>query len=239
MIGAFIPSTVEVGINRLLDTVQGHIAAQVDRLVFEFRTNLTDFEEVFNKAQHMVSEVADDPESKLYIVSLFPWLGLEKSENRDIFSNLLNSRLSRDDMKTYMVFLGDCSNPTSLNLLDPFLSALAEYAVTNMDITGSATDLHNEMESFVADKLNRMAASPGLLGRCKCVWLQNTIPYQLLMVHPSSGPLSALMFFSDQESLRNNLPPLGFYTSQPEFVKVIERAFCALSSGSPWINTFP
>jgi release factor glutamine methyltransferase len=211
---SLIPSRFEKDLKFLEDRIQSPISS---------------FTQVVNRAEVLLKDLGNKPNTEFMLVSASPALGLELDDaKRREWQDLLASRIAVDDT----------SCKTSIVCLNPYptagssQSALGEFCKVLADSLGPGERVPYDVlfnrgrkgiEDFQAAYANRKNFT---------FKFGSDPPCQVIIARDEKGNRKSIFYLSSTSTLRRGLPPSGFYTEESRMGDVLDHVFQYVSGGA-------
>jgi hypothetical protein len=204
--------------------VTAELKSATEELVQQARNQIPEFQDVLEKAAHMLKSVHDNSDSNVNLAVFWPMFGADlgdkfqerdgKVKEKDFYNEqenpfyyYLHKRI-KHNMHTKLVFLEFSGNEGEDSKLTAFIDVLSEYPKGKARERNFSSDGAKHLKGVVVKHIRE-----GLVGKSnshKC---------------PSSIQRRGLLFIDNVYMMNNKKPHGGFYTQKPEMIDIMDGLF--------------
>ena len=220
------PSRFENRMERLRKELEEKLKYLEDRI----QSPISSFMEVVDRAEFLLAQLGNRPNTEFMLVSASPILGLELDDaKREHWRSLLASRIEVNDesCKTSIVCLNPYGTATSTQSeLGEFCKVLAE-SLSRREPAVDYETLFNRGRKGTEKFQTEYSKRPNFKLR-----FSGDPPFQVIIARDEKGNRRSILYLSSTGTLRRGLPPSGFYTEESRMGDVLQNVFSYISASA-------
>jgi methylase of polypeptide subunit release factors len=229
-LGVLYAVVVAVMVAALPSRFEKRVEGQLKFLEDRIRSSISSFAEVVAKAELLLTQLGNRPNTEFMVVSASPILGLELDDTqRDHWRSLLANRIDAG-CKTSIVCLNPYGDKNSVQ------SELGEFCQVLADNMVERASLSEEQRSKRVFEVYKNLLDRGRRGieefqdrfskRPKFdLKFGGDPPFQVIISRDEQGVRRSILYLSSTGTLRRGLPPSGFYTEESRLGELLENVF--------------